>query len=170
MGRSINSAMWKVDMDYRHKLNKADKAWLTKFYLEYYGERYQGEPLHTKPEHRRDISGKRNAERRDLANNTRCDLNIQVTPKVVQPSRYYEPSDYGIRQSVGRISDGSITTPGSQNIEDTIIDALDYARFIERQEERAQAILAGKKDPALASRKWFRKTRKIRCDEDGLSA
>jgi len=162
--------MWKVDMDYRPKLNKAEKAWLTKFYLEYYGERYQGEPLHTKPEHRREICDNRNAERRDIVNNVEGTTNLLAAPKHIQPRRYYSPEDYGVKLSEGRISDGVITTSGSRYIEDELITAIDVNRFVENEVERTQAILAGKKDPALASRKWFRRAPKIKPDEDGLSA
>lgn len=86
---------WRADCDYLAKLSADDKAYITKFIEEYYGERFEKESLHDR-EQKRELMRERNRQKLDI---------VTATPRALQkrrneianmqkPRDYYSAEDY----------------------------------------------------------------------------
>jgi len=139
-------AMWRNDEDYRNKLSKQDMAWLDKFQAEYYSLMFKGEPLHNTPTLKKRLMDQDNAARRDICNysaSPKIERHLTSATRAMaraQVHTYYDPLEYNC-----------LSTHRSMTHDDHA-ERIDLATFIEKHVERAEAILAGKKDPGEPQR------------------
>lgn len=86
---------WRADCDYIAKLSADDKAYITKFIEEYYGERFEADSLHDS-EQKRELMRERNRQKLDIVTATPRALQKRrdEIAKMQKPRQYYCWEDY----------------------------------------------------------------------------
>ena len=102
MVRIRSQYRWRADCDYIKRLPDAEQAYIVKFLEEYYGEKFEDNPIHDE-EQRRSLMRARNQQKLDIVTATQraVQKRLNEISAMTKPRNYYSPEDYqhGRRES-----------------------------------------------------------------------